>query len=127
MQFNGLFCNDVKQRRFQNITFTHLTEVILTVPVAPGKNLRSLGKYAPFFDELGINIFLLGITIYHCFVSLCISKLSVGYPCKLISLRQNVGHHVACHACLLSLSNLSKTRSAAISFYSRKSVGSKNH
>ena len=26
-------------------------------PIAPDKDLRSLGKYAPFFGELGINIF----------------------------------------------------------------------
>ena len=33
---------------------------IIGVPmtdIAPDKNLRSLGKYAPFFGELGINIF----------------------------------------------------------------------
>ena len=27
------------------------------INIAPDKNLRSLGKYAPFFCELGINIF----------------------------------------------------------------------
>ena len=38
--------------------------------IAPDKNLRSLGKYAPFFCELGINIFNLVsqyITVlFHC-------------------------------------------------------------
>ena len=55
--------------------------------IAPDKNLRSLGKYASFFFcELGINIFN-WVSQYITFVSLRISKLSIGYPCKLISLR----------------------------------------
>ena len=30
---------------------------MITALIAPDKNLRSLGKYAAFFGELGINIF----------------------------------------------------------------------